>query len=84
MMICTQSETARKRISRYHTHLRHVAIATTGKDLLNMGLAPGPIFSKTLKMVLDAKLNESVKTREDEIAFINRHVLKPDGHKMFP
>jgi len=76
LMVCSQSETAKRRISRYHTHLRHVTIATTGKDLLKMGFSPGPIFSRTLQMVLNAKLNGRVKTREDEVAFIERHVLK--------
>lgn len=76
LMVCSQSETAKRRISRYHTHLRHVTIATTGKDLLKLGLSPGPIFSRTLQMVLNAKLNGRVKTREDEVAFVKRHVLK--------
>jgi tRNA nucleotidyltransferase (CCA-adding enzyme) len=72
LMICTRSERAKKRISLYHTRLRHVAIAVTGKDLLAMGLPQGPLFSKILRMVLDAKLNGQVKTREDEIAFVRR------------
>jgi tRNA nucleotidyltransferase (CCA-adding enzyme) len=39
-----------------------------------MGLAPGPVFSKTLQAVLEAKLNGRVKTREDELAFIRRKI----------
>ena len=73
LMICTRSEKARKRISLYHTRLRHVTIAITGKDLLAMDIPQGPIFSKLLRLVQDAKLNGRVKTREDEIAFVQRH-----------
>lgn len=70
MMVCTTSKTAIKRISHYHTRLRHVTIAMSGKELLKMGLTPGPLFSKTLQAVLEAKLNGRVDTREDEVLFV--------------
>lgn len=73
MMACTQSETARKRISLYHTRLRNVKITITGKDLLQQGLKPGPYFSTVLQAVLDARLNGLVATREEELAFIRKH-----------
>jgi len=43
---------------------------------LKIGLTPGPLFSKTLQAVLEAKLNGLVKTREDELAFVRKNVLK--------
>jgi tRNA nucleotidyltransferase (CCA-adding enzyme) len=70
MMICTTSETAKKRISLYHTQLRNVAVSISGADLLDMGLPPGPLFSQMLQSVLEAKLNGRVETREDELAFV--------------
>lgn len=76
MMACTDSETAKKRISLYHTRLRNVEITISGKDLLDMGLAPGPVFSHTLQAVLEAKLNGRIKTREDEFAFARKHIKK--------
>ena len=76
MMICTTSETAKKRISKYHTQLRNVAISVSGKDLLVMGLLPGPIYGKTLQAVLEAKLNGQVKTREDEFTFVRNHIKR--------
>ena len=39
-----------------------------------MGLKPGPVFSETLQAVLEAKLNGRVKTREDELTFVNTRV----------
>jgi tRNA nucleotidyltransferase (CCA-adding enzyme) len=74
MMICTTSKMAKKRISNYHTQMRNVAITITGKDLLSMGLAPGPAFGRTLQTVLEAKLNGQVKTREDELDFARKHM----------
>jgi tRNA nucleotidyltransferase (CCA-adding enzyme) len=73
MMVCTPSKRAKKRISHYHTQLRNVTIAITGKDLLKLGLKPGPRFSQTLQAVLEAKLNGRIKTREDEVAFVEKY-----------
>lgn len=74
LMVCTASETAKKRISLYHTRLRHVSITLAGKDLLEMGLVPGPVYGRTLQAVLEAKLNQTVETREDELAFARDYV----------
>ena len=82
MMVCTGSENARKRISHYHTRLRNVSITISGKDLLDMGLASGPIFSKMLQAVLEAKLNGLVKTREDELAFIRKNISRLKGRRL--
>jgi len=81
MMVCTGSEIAKKRISLYHTRLRNVAITVSGKDLLGMGLASGPVFSKLLQAVLEAKLNGLVKTHEDELAFIRRNMSQVKGRR---
>ncbi len=82
MMVCTGSEIAKKRISFYHTRLRNVAITITGKDLLDMGLASGPVFSKMLQAVLEAKLNGLVKTREDEFDFIRKNISRLKGRRL--
>jgi len=76
MMVCSTSKKAIKRISRYHTRLRHVAITITGKDLLNMGLTPGPLFSRTMQALLEAKLNGRINTREDEFVFVKKSVQR--------
>ncbi|BBO88646.1 CBS domain-containing protein [Desulfosarcina ovata] len=81
MMASTQSESAKKRISLYHTQLRNVTITITGKDLLAMGLKPGPLFSRTLQAVLDAKLNGQIKTREDEFTFIGKQLKDTDAKR---
>ena len=75
MMICTTSKRAKKRISNYHTQMRNVTISISGKDLLSIGLSPGPICGQTLQAILEAKLNGKVKTREDEFTFAT-HLIK--------
>lgn len=74
MMACTTSETARKRISHYHTQLRNVSVTISGKDLLKLGLKPGPLFSQLLEAVLAARLNGRVKTHQDELAFVKQRM----------
>jgi tRNA nucleotidyltransferase (CCA-adding enzyme) len=73
MMVCSTSEIAKKRISLYQTRLRNVTITISGKDLVAMGLPPGPLFGSVLQSILEAKLNGRVKTREDEFGFVKSH-----------
>ena len=72
MMAKAKQERARKYISLYLTHLRSVTVTITGDDLKNMGIPPGPRYKKILAELLDAKLDEQVKTPEDEKEFIKR------------
>jgi tRNA nucleotidyltransferase (CCA-adding enzyme) len=79
MMVCTASKSAKKQISLYHTQLRNVAVTITGKDLLKNGLQPGPLYSRTIQAVLEAKLNGIIKTREDELEYVKDLVSTLDG-----
>ncbi len=74
MMTFATSEQTKKAISRYHTDLRKIKISITGKDLKKMGIKPGPIYRKTMKAVLGAKLDNMIKSEEDEFAFAMKWV----------
>ena len=74
MMAATKSEKVKKPISNYFTRLRHIQSSITGKDLIKMGLEPGPNFKEILQAVLDAKLNGRLKTRNDELGFVKDYV----------
>jgi len=74
MMAVTDNENVMKSISNFFTRLRHIRPSVTGKDLLNLGLEPGPVYKKILQGVLDAKLDEQLKTRNDELAFVKEYV----------
>jgi tRNA nucleotidyltransferase (CCA-adding enzyme) len=54
-------------------------VIISGKDLLKLGLKPGPLFSQLLQAVLEARLNGRVKTREDELAFVKNRVKGIDS-----
>ncbi len=42
----------------------------TGRDLISLGLSPGPRFKQLLDTVRDAQLNGEVRTREEALALI--------------
>lgn len=67
LMARTGSEKVRKEISKYFMKIRDIRPLIKGKDLLDMGLEPGPVFRKVLDKVLEARLNGKVQTREEEI-----------------
>ncbi|MFC1811271.1 CBS domain-containing protein [Thermodesulfobacteriota bacterium] len=74
MMAATRHEGVKRSISRYFTRLRQAKIMLRGKDLIKMGIEPGPIYKEILQAVLDAKLNGRVKSRNDELNFVRDYV----------
>ena len=76
MMAAARKETVKKAISKYVTRLRHMQIAVKGRDIKSLGVEPGPVYREILQTVLDAKLNGKLKTREEELKFIQHYVRK--------
>jgi tRNA nucleotidyltransferase (CCA-adding enzyme) len=65
-MAKTKQESVKKAASMYLSKLRDIKPTVTGKDLVQMGLRPGPIFQVILKELLDARLNGQITTPEQE------------------
>jgi tRNA nucleotidyltransferase (CCA-adding enzyme) len=76
MMVCARSRRVKRSISHYVTKLRHVTISVTGKDLMQRGLKPGPVYRDIMQAVLNAKLNGLLQTHEDELAFVDNNISK--------
>ena len=74
MMAASKFERMKEAISFYFTQLRGMSIALAGKDLLGMGLKPGPAYREVLQATLDAKLDGALKTKKDEMAFARRYI----------
>ena len=72
-MARTNSERAKRVISSYFTKLKGTKILIKGKDLANMGFKPGPVYREIFDGVLEARLNNLVKTKDDEIMFVREH-----------
>lgn len=76
MMAATGYEKVKKAISLYFTRLRQTTLSLSGKDLLKMGLKPGPVYRETLQAVLDEKLNGRLKTKADELNFARKYIAR--------
>jgi tRNA nucleotidyltransferase (CCA-adding enzyme) len=66
----------KKEFSRYLLEWRHMKPILRGKDLIEMGLKPGPLFSTLLKGILRERLRGNIKTRQDEESFIREFISK--------
>jgi tRNA nucleotidyltransferase (CCA-adding enzyme) len=73
MMAITRQKKVKKAISHYFTGLRKVGVSISGKDLIKLGLKPGPIYRDIFQAALDAKLNGKLKTKKDELDFARNY-----------
>lgn len=70
LMAKIEKEDVKKHISMYLGHLQDVKLFITGKDILLLGIKPGPVYTTVLNRTLSAKLDGIVKTRDEELEFV--------------
>ncbi len=75
MMARTDNGEVKKYISLYFTQLQNVRCFVTGRDLRALGLPAGPRYRQILDVILDARLNNQVLSREDEIR-LAKHLIR--------
>jgi tRNA nucleotidyltransferase (CCA-adding enzyme) len=73
-MAKTKQDVVKKAASTYLAKLRDLTPTVTGKDLVRMGLPPGPIFQRILKEILDARLNGQISAPEHEYALAQEKI----------
>ncbi len=71
MMSATNDDTAQKTISRFYTTLKNETCILSGKDLVDMGLEPGPVIGKILTRILNRRLDGEIKTLDEEKAAVS-------------
>jgi len=76
LMARCEKEEIRQWISFYYTRLRIVTTSVDGKDLEKLGVVPGPHFRKILDSLLDARLNNRVTNRQEELALVKKRFSK--------
>jgi len=69
-----KSEIARKRLKEYVERYRAKKTIITGKDIKTLGIREGPIYTKILEEVLNARIDGKVETYEDEIELAKKIV----------
>ncbi len=75
MMALTQNENIRKDISNFYTHQRKIKAWIKGKELIQLGLKPGPVFTKIIHQIIDEKLDGRLKTKKEEIEYAREYAL---------
>ncbi len=75
LMACSEHDRYRQWISKFVTDLRKVHPLLNGQDLIALGLPPGKKFQDIFRALLDARLNNRIVTREDELALVRRGYL---------
>ncbi len=65
-----------ERIENYLKIYKKTSIFISGNDLINLGMKPGPIYAKILKLILYLQLNKILKNKDEEIAFVKKLLEK--------
>lgn len=68
-------------VSNYITRLRSTTTLLDGRYLKEVGFEPGPIYREILDSLLDARLDDQVKTLLDEVEFVRNNL---EGVKSIP
>ncbi len=70
MMAKANNRIIKRQISNFFTRMKGARVSLTGRDLKHLGFKPGPLYRQILDALLEAKLNNQVNTREDELLFV--------------
>ncbi|MCJ7546966.1 MAG: hypothetical protein MUP30_09125, partial [Deltaproteobacteria bacterium] len=64
-----------KAISLFFTQLNAMKVSLRGRDLRDLGIKPGPLYREILDTLLVARLEGTIKTKEDEMRYVRAHYL---------
>jgi tRNA nucleotidyltransferase (CCA-adding enzyme) len=67
-------------LDRYQQEWRQVKTATNGRDLLALGLKPGPRIGRILERLLTARLDGEISTDAEEQASLEEILTEDNGH----
>jgi tRNA nucleotidyltransferase (CCA-adding enzyme) len=70
MMAKANNKTIKRHISNYFTKLKGSESILKGKDLKVLGFKPGPLYKEIFESLLQAKLNNVVRGKKEEIEFV--------------
>ncbi len=60
------------RITDFFTAHNKTKIKISGKDIMRLGVKPGPLYRKLLAKVLHKKLDGGLKTKKDELEYVKK------------
>lgn len=68
----------RQQMALYYSELVKINPETSGRDLLGLGLQPGPAVGAILKQLRMARLNGQVQNKEEELALARQLLATPE------
>ena len=83
LMARSRKEHIRRNISQYLSRLRYIKIEISGRDLQEMGIAPGPMYAAILHRVLMAKIDGKAEGREEQLRLAGQ-LYRDMGRKSQP
>jgi tRNA nucleotidyltransferase (CCA-adding enzyme) len=75
MMAFLKNPLKREKLFKAYKRAKNTKVTVNGNDLIKLGVKPGPIFSKIIDKLFEAKVKGEVATKEEEIDYIKRHFL---------
>jgi tRNA nucleotidyltransferase (CCA-adding enzyme) len=72
MLAKSRQEASKRAISLYFTHLKHLKPELRGRDLVALGFAPGPRIREMLNTLHEARLNEVVQSKREELELVKK------------
>jgi tRNA nucleotidyltransferase (CCA-adding enzyme) len=79
MMAKTTKRETKQWISLFFTTLQEQQPLLKGRDLIRLGVRPGPIMKEILADLLRARLDRRIKTRDDEVDYVKRTYIDQGG-----
>jgi tRNA nucleotidyltransferase (CCA-adding enzyme) len=74
IMAKSHSEDVKKAVSNYITYADSLMPLATGADVKAMGVREGPVYGEILEALRDAKIDQNLSTKEEELAFMRRYL----------
>jgi len=75
----TDSPLAAQRLEQYLKELRFIVPALNGRDLLELGVPPGPLVGQFLNQLRAARLNQQVSTEAEERRLVRKLLATQGG-----
>ncbi|AZR72323.1 hypothetical protein BBF96_02290 [Anoxybacter fermentans] len=79
LVLISDSQLILDQVLEFYNRLRRIDVEVSGKDIINLGFSPGPLFKEVISKVKEAKLNGKVKSREEELEFIKEYLKERKG-----
>lgn len=76
IMAKAKNDKIKKTLSNYITFLRLTKTIVTGKDLKKLGLKQGKKMGKLLELILTARLDNKLITKDDELTYAKKQISK--------